>query len=336
MKKIYTLISIMLLGVGAFAQCSVTITGSTNVTCNGLCDGSVTVATVGLPPFNYSLSPGGQTVQNPSNLCAGTNTVTMTDGNSCVATANITITEPAILQDSTIQTNIAACDSCNGTATVYPYGGTAPVGYTHKWSTTPVQTNATATGLCPGVYTDTITDANNCQTIATITIIQATPLSVIINVTDASSPTACDGGASASPSGGNSSYTYQWSPGGETTPSIIAQCPDTLTLCVTDADGCFICDSNVVINFSTNINNLDFADGIQVSPNPSTGQFTIVFDQLNSNTSIRVVDVLGKQVYYSTSINQKTEIDLLNQPNGIYFIQINTKNARVFKKIVKQ
>ena len=337
MKKIYTLISAMLLGVGVFAQCTVTITGSTNVTCNGLCDGSATVTTVGLPSFSYSWSPGGQTVQNPSNLCAGTNTVTMTDGNSCVSTASITITEPTILQDSTTQTNISSCDSCNGTATVYPYGGTAPVtGYTHKWSTTPIQTTATATGLCPGTYTDTITDANNCQTIATVTITQAAALSVFINVINASSPTACDGGATASPSGGNAPYTYQWSPGGETVPSIIAQCPDTLTLCVTDADGCSICDSNVVISFSTGLSDLSFANGIHVSPNPSLGQFTIVVEKLISNTSISIINILGKQVYYSTLVNQKTEIDLYNQPKGIYFIQINTDKVTALKKVIIQ
>lgn len=333
MKKIYTLISIMLLGVGVFAQCTVTITGSTNVTCNGLCDGSVTVVTTGLPPYNYSWSPGGQTSQNPSNLCAGTNTVTMTDANSCVSTANITITEPPILQDSTTQTTIAACDSCNGTATVYPYGGTA--GYTHKWSTTPVQTAATATGMCPGIYTDTITDANNCQTIASVTITQAATLSVIINVTDASSPTACDGGAFASPSGGNSPYTYQWSPGGETVPSLIGQCPDTLILCVTDADDCFICDSNVVISFATNINEIALADKVSIFPNPSVdGQFSILADKSILNSTFTVVNILGKQVFNSTIKTQKTKIDMTNQPKGIYFIQINTGNTSVLKKVV--
>ena len=336
MKKIYTLISAMLLGVGVFAQCTVTITNSTNVSCFGNCDGSATATAVGIPPYSYSWSPSSDTVQTPINLCPGTHTVTMTTSTGCVASASVVITEPAILQDSTSQTTIAACDSCNGTATAYPYGGTAPItGYTHKWSTTPIQTTATATGLCPGTYNDTITDANNCQTIATVTITQTAPFSITTIAVDASTPTACDGSATVNPSGGNAPYTYQWTPGGDTTSSITAQCPGAYTVCVTDADGCMECDSTIVIGPATSISEVVLADKVSIFPNPSVdGQFSILADKSMLNSTFTVVNILGKQVFNSTINTQKTKIDMTNQPKGIYFIQINTENTSMLKKVI--
>ena len=97
MKKIYTLLAMLFIGFEAFSQCTVSVSTSTNATCNGVCNGTVNLVTTGVPPFSYVWAPGGQTIQNPTNLCAGTHTVTMTDASSCVATATRTITQPAVL-----------------------------------------------------------------------------------------------------------------------------------------------------------------------------------------------------------------------------------------------
>ena len=47
-------------------------------------------------------------------------------------------------------------------------GGVAP--FTYAWNTTPVQTTQTATGLADGIYTVTVTDANGCDAIATVSV----------------------------------------------------------------------------------------------------------------------------------------------------------------------
>ncbi len=59
---------------------------------------------------------------------------------------------PTLTVTTTNATNCTA--PCNGTATLVTGGIT---GATYLWSTTPAQTTATATGLCPGVYTCTVT-----------------------------------------------------------------------------------------------------------------------------------------------------------------------------------
>jgi hypothetical protein len=47
-------------------------------------------------------------------------------------------------------------------------GGVGP--YTYLWNTNPPQTTATATGLASGTYTVTVTDANGCTGVATISV----------------------------------------------------------------------------------------------------------------------------------------------------------------------
>jgi len=334
MKKIYTLITAMFLGAGAFAQCFVTITAQTNVTCNGLCNGAATATATGVPPFQYSWSCTTQTTANVNGLCAGTCTVVVVDGAANVCSTTVVITEPAILNDSTQQVNIRACDSCNGTATAFPFGGTAP--YTHKWNTTPIQTSATATGLCPGAHTDTITDNNGCKKIQTVTITQAAPLMVTPSVTNTTTSTSCDGGSMANPTGGTAPYTYLWTPGNQTTASIIGQCPGNYSVCVTDAQGCSTCDTSTIIIGVTGISEIAFENTIHISPNPSTGLFTIVCDKPLSNATVVVTNVIGEKVFSSAIKNPKTEINLTNLPKGNYFVKISSVNGSVTKKIVIQ
>ena len=61
--------------------------------------------------------------------------------------------------------------TCNGDAdgsiSVTASGGTA--GYTYLWDDASAQTTSTATGLAPGDYMVTVTDANGCIVFTTTT-----------------------------------------------------------------------------------------------------------------------------------------------------------------------
>jgi len=83
-------------------------------------------------------------------------------------------TDPAPLTSTQSQTGITCNIGCNATATVTPSGGVTP--YTYAWSPSG-GTAATATGLCPGNYTVTVTDAIGNTSTQNYTIAQpATPL----------------------------------------------------------------------------------------------------------------------------------------------------------------
>jgi gliding motility-associated-like protein len=151
----------------------------TNPSCNGDCNGSITVnPTNGTPPIGYVWS-NGQITQTINNLCAGTYTVTLTDINNCTITANTTLIDPPVLQVPLITaTNPICFGDCNGTATANPTDGVAP--YIYLWNDG--QTTQTITNLCAGTYSVTVTDANGCPASNTIALVNP-PMVVVGNIT---------------------------------------------------------------------------------------------------------------------------------------------------------
>src|SRR6476620_133767 len=82
----------------------------TDVTCNGVCNGTAdAVPAGGTPAYSYLWNPGGQTTQSLSNLCAGTYTCTVTDQVAGTATATVTITQPTPITISFGSTTNATC-----------------------------------------------------------------------------------------------------------------------------------------------------------------------------------------------------------------------------------
>ncbi|MFN5418976.1 MAG: SprB repeat-containing protein, partial [Sphingomonadales bacterium] len=105
----------------------------TNVTCNGLSNGSGTVTeTGGTAPYTYLWSTGA-TTSTLSGRAAGTYTVTVTDFNGCASTTTLTITQPDALGSTMTQTNVSCNGGNDGAATISVTGGTTP--YTYLWST---------------------------------------------------------------------------------------------------------------------------------------------------------------------------------------------------------
>ena len=207
--------------------------GGKNIRCYGESNGSINVVvTPGAGAYNYTWS-NGATTQNLTGLAAGTYTLTVQFG-SCTNTTQITLTQPALLNASATATN-ASCGSNNGTATVTATGGTMP--YTYSWNTTPVQTNAMATGLAAGVYTVTVGDANGCIRTATAAVSSSSNLTVTGTSTNITCNGLSNGTATISISGAPGPYTYLWS-NGLTSKNRGNLGVGTYTVTVTSAGGC--------------------------------------------------------------------------------------------------
>src|SRR6185312_15761712 len=129
-----------------------------NVSCNGGSNGSAYgTPAKGHTPYTYSWTPGKQTTDTATGLSAGTYTITISDTVGCSATATVTIGQPSPLS-STITPGSIACNTQTQSAIANATGGTGP--YTYAWSTKPIQTTDTATGLSAGTYTVIVADAH--------------------------------------------------------------------------------------------------------------------------------------------------------------------------------
>lgn len=109
-----------------------------------------------------------------------------------------------------------------------------------------------------------------------------------------------------------------------------------------DEDGIYVISPNELIaytitqNEEENINN-QLSQDIIVSPNPSSGNYLVQTKE--DMISIAIFDIYGKQLNAAnTSITATNEVklDISNQPNGIFFVHINTQNGLLIEKIIKQ
>ncbi|MES2284808.1 MAG: SprB repeat-containing protein, partial [Bacteroidota bacterium] len=215
-------------------------TGQINVSCLGGSNGIVSATPAGgTPNYTYLWAPGGTTSGTKNSLQVGTYTVTVTDGKGCTATNSVAITEPPVLSASTTNTNETCSNLNNGTATAVPSGGSPA--YTYLWKPG-LQTTGTISNLAAATYTLIVTDAKGCTATTNYTITE--PLALAINFTGQINVSTCfgdnNGSVTASPSGGNSGYTYSWAPGGATTASISNLTARTYTLTVLDILGCSV------------------------------------------------------------------------------------------------
>jgi len=86
-----------------------------------------------------------------------------------------------------------------------------------------------------------------------------------------------------------------------------------------------ICNSNPL---SVNSNLDNFKNHLIISPNPSSGLFLLkLVDQLSVNSFITITDPLGRLVMESDFIKPEFNVDLSNEPNGLYLIMLKTPNT---------
>ncbi|MBC7862949.1 MAG: SprB repeat-containing protein, partial [Bacteroidia bacterium] len=230
--------------IAAPSPLSITI-NSTDPLCAAICDGTANaVVTGGTPVVLYQWMPGNLTTSAIGNLCGGTYTLTVTDGNGCTLTQNVTLTPPIALTLTTATVAVTCSGACNGSASVTAAGGTGP--QTFSWNTGSI--NDTITSLCPGNYNVDVTDANGCQNSASVTITQPTALSVSVSNITPSCTVPCNGSALATGAGGTTpAYSFSWSTG-QTGANPADLCAGAGVVTVTDGNGCTSTANYVIPN----------------------------------------------------------------------------------------
>ena len=245
-----------------------------DVSCYGYCNGSIEVNISGGMPFYDSFGneiytnlwddPLSQIDPTAIGLCADPNTLStnytiiITDAIGCVVTESAAITQPSELEVTAIVLDEVSCYSGNdGKLKATAVGGT-PSGssYTYDWNTGTTTTGvfSTLSNLGTGSYVVIATDNNGCMDTTEIYLAEPTDLSVTVSSTNVSCHGFADGSITANPTGGtpispSGTYTYSWSDG-QITQTATGLAPGLYSVTVTDANGCSVSSSNVMITQS--------------------------------------------------------------------------------------
>lgn len=221
----------------------------TSPSCVGASDGQLeAVVSGGNQPYAYLWSdPAAQSTAMAIGLYSGLYGLTVTDAAGCQVQGNASLQDPAPLLVDVVTESVTCRDGADGALHAMVSGGTP--GYQYQWSTQPVQTGASATGLTSGTYSVTITDQGGCTQVAQAMVTEpASPLVVTILQHRMGCSGANDNGLSAQVSGGHGPpYALSWSNG--STNAVIDGLGDGLAeLIVTDSGGCQVSQSFMVVS----------------------------------------------------------------------------------------
>lgn len=215
-------------------QLSLSLQSQIDVFCNSMAEGQLDIQIAGgTTPYTINWS-NGATLQNIQNLIAGTYSLTVTDDNNCSISDSWTITEPPALTGTMTANDISCFGIVDGSATVVPSGGVSP--YDFLWNTG--ATGPAMSNLASGVYTVTITDDNNCETVSSAIIIEPSVLAISIDqVQNPNCPSSADGLISVSTTGGTGTINFAWS-NGQSNPTATNLSQGTYTVTATDDNNC--------------------------------------------------------------------------------------------------
>ncbi len=200
-------------------------------TCNGYCDGTLTLlAHGGVGAYVYTWN--GQHSVTQTGLCKGTYGVVLTDANNCRLDQDVMLKEPEVLTVKMESSALATCtDGCDGKLAVAGAGGNG--GYAYSWDGG--VTGLARENLCPGDYSVLVTDAKGCIGSAIITLANTPPVPVDIG----GGVTLCVG-QTYTLDAGTGWKTIQWSGNGlnSSTQAVSIKDPGSYWIEVQDSKGC--------------------------------------------------------------------------------------------------
>lgn len=299
------------------------------------------------PPYTVSWTPttglSDPNAEDPS-VSVGPSSVTYTamiiDASGDTAYVDVPITSNGITVNAGTDQTVACGTTANLVATI---GGTTS-GASYVWSNGP--TTFANNGVSAGTYTVTVTNAAGCT--ATDAVIVSYP--GVTQTVDFTTPSPiCQNNSvtfinnSAKVSG----WSFTWDESFTGSQVFTENASFTFTtvgvgnvVLTADSAGCSFSRSKSVTVISetvspcVGIEDLSFANAIDLYPNPTKGTFTVNINGLSDRMNMSVYGVDGKVVYTSLIEGSVTKtVSLENVSAGIYYVKFESGDKVAVKKL---
>ncbi len=332
-----------------------------------VCDGALSVNLQGgSAPYTYSWFGNGMTITTPtiSDLCANsTYTVNIVDANGCQLTLTGTVSDSSVNNTDSLYvypytTDVSADGVCDG---IVDFQTNAAMPYEIILSNGQVSTNGYFSGLCQGIYSATIIDANSDST--SVNFIISNPSNNYNNNTYSDSlfvdslvsdlQENCQLNYNGIDSIYISSYTFSgnivtvtWAVAQVDSINYITQnytlnagngvyslglavyCPGK------SLGNYFTSTDQIYFNASAGINEIETIEAL-IYPNPFNDVLNIQMKE-TSDYTVSLFDVTGRNILNSSIQNSNAiQLNLNELSKGKYTLLISSKEGILSKSIVK-
>jgi PKD repeat protein len=298
-----------------------------------LCNGQNIVLNAGNPGMTYLWS-NASTAQSLTVTTPGTYFVRVTSPQGCIGTDTV------VIGNSALNVNLGPNVSMCGSQAVVLNAGNP--GSTYLWSTGSslqiVSVNAV------GTYSVTVTDNIGCTATDAITVGQVP--GTVAAFTNPATGTLLQAVPFADNStGGANQWFYDFGDGQSSTqqnPShtYLAFGVYTITQIVTDGTCRDTTTGTITINSFVGVEDDDFAQSLQLWPNPSSGMFHLLVEFAKPiSLTMEITDLSGKVLLHKThnaAVLVNEDFDLGEMSKGIYILRMEAAGKQVFHKLVVQ
>ena len=206
---------------------------TTNATCKGIPNGSMTVDIVGgVAPLSF-LWDTGATTQNLTQLEPGFYGGRISDSQGCVVDISATVAADYVLSYNLQGQRPTCFGGMDGMIQIQSVNGTPP--YNFLWSTG--STDSVLKNIDAGAYGLRISDGNGCKDSVTHTLDNPAQMNSFIFRAGQPCPLMSNGNIVVGTTGGKAPFTYLWS-NGDTTSQITGLDSGRYTLITTDLNEC--------------------------------------------------------------------------------------------------
>lgn len=313
---------------------------ATAVACNGDENGMVELSATGGNDGEYTYSFGGgdfSTTTTYMDLDAGTYAVAAMDMMGCTTESEVTVAEPEVITVSAMGTDVLCNGDENGSIEITASaGGTGAL--LHSIDGENFETDLEFLDLAAGEYMVSAMDENGCMSEeVTVTVGEPDAITVDSDVTIDSG--AGDGAIDITVAGGTGDYVIAWAgPDGFTSgdEDLTDLVGGDYTVTITDDNGC---EYSETITLTVGIEEFFANMNVSVSPNPNNGEFVLNVEALQVERLVmKITDGLGRTVVeeqLAGQTNIRKDINIANEADGVYFLQLMANDQVRTIKIVK-